>query len=215
MSKFAQQYGVHEGEHIVSTPITIDTSDLVCDKFLTLEQVIDNGQDVHNFVMAELARLDSTELADRRAVLKKAQNEFPDFQRDYSIVIRWSVFEEEYSPKALEHYIKHHFKPTWKNKREFAEAQVEYVVALHRFKDKKLAGKRLQKLRSDLVRTVLKEEKEFDKAAETAKAECKRLEAQDKQRLRHRLIKFIQQQQADGKLFSVPAGGAEGYIYTE
>lgn len=195
---------------IVSRPFSVDATDIQSEETLSIEQVLDVGQDVFNFIQEERARLEPKTDQDKRAILKSAQDRFPKFRRDYPIVIRWAVFEEEYYPEALRHYIKKCFKVRYDTKSEFAEGQAEYVVAIQRMKNKRLGGKDLQKVRANIVRVMLKEEKDFNKAVEEAKEECERLEKADNNSRRVRLQKYIENQQKNGKLLPDATGNSEG-----
>lgn len=210
MSKYAKKFKVktEDGSNtIVSKPISVDTTDLQSEETLSIEQILEIGADVFNFAKDEIARLEPKDENAKKSILKSVQDRFPKFRRDYPIVIRWAVFEGEYFPSALEHYIKNCFQVRYKHKSDFAEAQAEYVVAIHKLKNKKLGGKELQRLRSSIVRVMLKEEKDFDKAVEEAKEECERLEKAENLSKRNRLLKFIQLKQQNGEL--LPATGSD------
>lgn len=102
---------------------------------------------------------------------KLVQKHHHNFISTYPVVVRTLVYEKNYKSKALEKYIIHLKNHPWNKREEYLERQVDWYVFLERENNPRIGSKPLAEFRDNVRRHIMKEDKDFMKAANATKEE--------------------------------------------
>lgn len=115
--------------------------------------------------------------------------EFNEFARELPVMFRWTVFTQEISEAAFEHYLKHHHKPMWKNRKEMLAAQAEYLVKKFQIDCPREANSgRVAQYRKNIVKMLEKEDEQYETASKEAQRLAKEGEELQLKLARQRLL---------------------------
>lgn len=171
-----------------------------------IAEILEEANKVFSKVLDETYELTDEAKAD--ALLTRLRKEHKDFALTLPLVLRVMVQMKRYKPKALERYLKKMAvdMKNWKTRRDFIESQADYMIILYKTENPRYNTKRVQEMRSDIVKQLLAEEEDFTKMVSEAEKEADELE---KQRERERR-EFIYQ-----RALELKAGAAPGVEETK
>ena len=136
----------------------------------------------------EIAVSDKDEYRD---LVRTLQNKYKDFNASFPIFIRWTVQTGEYSPNALRSFLRKHAQTRLKSMEDFLQLQVNYVKYIFMEKNKHYNTDRLHRLAEDLMRALLKEEKEFKDVSKEVEADMEKYKKEQIEDMRRRIREHL------------------------
>ena len=119
--------------------------------------------------------------------------QYHDFCHQYPIVVRWMVFQREFSKYSFKQFATKAAKKTLKKKEDFLEMQADYIVELYSSKHKRCPPNDLLEVRKNVLKQFLEEDEKFTEAQEESKKIVSEMDKEQKLLRRKLLHHFASQ----------------------
>ena len=119
------------------------------------------------------------------------ERKFKDFQTSFPIVYRWMLDGRQFNEKAFNKFLRRHGKKMWNNRKEFVEAQADYLVLLYQESHPRYDTKRVREYRSSMIEHLLEEDRKFDEMKEETKKEVEIADEKAGKIRRKQLYEFL------------------------
>lgn len=129
-------------------------------------------------------------------LLKTLQATHKDFATSYPIPFRWMVQAREYDSKTFERWLKQHVKAMYKDRREFLDAQGEYLVSLYKTRNPRAPVSQVAKYAKAIKKTLAEDDETFTQARDQVEDEVEKLDAQNDADRRQRLVAYLRRVKA-------------------
>lgn len=120
------------------------------------------------------------------------RKEYKDFAHSFPIVVNWIANVGEYSPKAFRNFLQRHPDTQWENRKDFIEAQGDYLTFLFRELHPEYTASQRKKYRRNVKNQLHKDDRVFtdanDRAAEAEKEARAEADRARRARLRAQLL---------------------------
>ncbi len=147
-------------------------------------------------IWAEVQRSPAASEDEEDALLKRLQEAHKDFATSFPVPFRWMVQAREYDPGAFEKFLRGHVKMMYKDRKEFLEAQGEYLVLLFKARHPRVPPKSVEQYRGAVRKSLAKDDEAFAKAREEAEAEVERLDKAADAERRERIYQYLRRRAA-------------------
>lgn len=117
-----------------------------------------------------------------KGLVKYLQDKYRDFNASFPIFIRWTVQTGEFNEVAFRKFLNKYSRQKMKSMDDFLELQTDYVLMLYKEKHPHYNQSRLQQLHVDMMKSLIKEHKDFK---DVAKDVDKEMEEQKKKNIAH------------------------------
>lgn len=122
-----------------------------------------------------------------KEIVRKLQEEYKDFNISFPIFIRWTAQTGDFYPNALRKFLALHAATRLKDMEEFLRLQTKYAVYTYKEKYPHWDTAKVIKMSSDIMKALMKEDKEFKEVNEEVK---KDMEADQKIRTEYMMSKL-------------------------
>ena len=106
---------------------------------------------------------------DYKRLVRMLQEKYKDFNASFPIFIRWTVQTGDFYPGALRKFLAVHAATRLKDMEEFLRLQTKYAVYTYKEKYPHWDTSRVAQMSSDIMKSLMKEDKEFKEVNEEVK----------------------------------------------
>lgn len=175
-------------------------TDLGAEATRPVEEVVELAEEIFDAVQrAQVSGIPSP--GDREggeALFERLRRQYHDFATSFPIAFRWMVQTGEYSSVAFARYLRHHVKLMYRDRGEFLDAQVEYLAMLYREKNPRATADQAARWRRTVAESLRRDDEDFARANEEAKAEAEECAREAARARRRRLYEFCRALKARG-----------------
>jgi hypothetical protein len=159
-------------------------------KYVKTSAVLNEIKDIRTKINASGIEPDDKE--GNAGLLKRLRDEHKDFSTSHTVVLRWMVEMRQYDERAFLTYAKNHVKGNYKDRKEFWEAQAEYLVLLFKRLNPRVGIKTVYQYRKNVFESIKKDDEEFMSAKEEAKNIVAEIKKKTITARKDRIIKLLE-----------------------
>lgn len=137
--------------------------------------------------------------------VRDESDEYETFAKEFPIAYRWTVETGEFDRGAFEKFLRHDHKGMHRTRRDFLEAQAEYLVRLYQTRNPRAGASIIARYREAIRASVKKDDEEFAAAQEEAEAEVKRLDSENDRRRRENMFRLLMRQKGQDPAAAPPS----------